>query len=332
MGDNGRTVIAIGSGSFGADDSAAPDPTITIEHVDASSLDDLARLDCDALVVGLQRLGASELAALPPRVRVVGRAGIGLDSIDLDAAERLGIAVVHQPGYATTEVAEHATALIYAVTRSLHVGDGIARSAWPSWDRFGGIPSLGESTLGLVGFGRIGRAVAERMRPAVARILIHDPLADDLPAGVQAVGSLAELLGESDIVSLHAPLTAQTEAMIDREALATMRPGSFLVNVSRGGLLDEEAVADALRSGRLAGAGLDVLAVEPPAPDNPLLAAPRTLITPHIAWLSKASKVRLRTWTLLDVANVFNGGAPTHGRLAVPGDAARRSGTEEDEG
>lgn len=323
------TTVAIGTGSFGADDSAAPDPRIEIDHVDASSTDDLSGLDrCDALVVGLQPLGVRELEALPTNVRVIGRAGIGLDSIDLAAAERLGIAVVHQPGYATTEVAEHAVALMYAVTRHLHVGDAVARTAWPSWERFGGIPSLGRSTLGLVGFGRIGRAVAERMAPSVGRILIHDPVAEDLPDGVVAMDRLEDLLGQSDIVSLHAPLTPQTDGLIDRDALAAMRPGSFLVNVSRGGLVDEQALADALASGHLAGAGLDVLRSEPPEPDSPLLSAPRVLITPHIAWLSNASKVRLRDWTLLDVAEVVHGRPPTHGRLAVPGDADRRARLE----
>ncbi|HEX5512062.1 MAG TPA: C-terminal binding protein [Actinomycetales bacterium] len=323
-----RTSIAIGAGSFGVDDDQSPDPSVAVEYVDVGSHDALARLTgCDALVVGLQRLGVGELEALPARVRVIGRAGIGLDSIDLEAAERLGIAVVHQPSYATNEVADHATALVYALTRHVLLGDQVARTGWPGWDNFAAVPSLSESTLGLVGLGRIGRAVAERLAPALGQVIAYDPVADAAPAGIELVADLSELLRRSDIISLHAPLTQQTQNLIDAAALATMRPGAFLVNVSRGGLVDEHALAAALRDGHLAGAALDVLSTEPPPADHPLLDAPRTLLSPHIAWLSRSSQNRLRVWTLKDVAEVANGGSPTHGRLAVPGSAVRRERT-----
>jgi D-3-phosphoglycerate dehydrogenase len=169
--------------------------------------------------------------------------------------------------------------------------------------------------------------VAERLAPAVGQVIAYDPGADAAPAGIELVTDLRELLRRSDIISLHAPLTQQTQNLIDAAALATMRPGAFLVNVSRGGLVDEQALAAALRDGHLAGAALDVLSTEPPPADHPLLDAPRTLLSPHIAWLSRSSQNRLRVWTLKDVAEVANGGSPTHGRLAVPGSAVRRERT-----
>ncbi|MEV6927586.1 NAD(P)-dependent oxidoreductase [Dactylosporangium sp. NPDC051485] len=320
-----NTAIAIASGTFATDTSEAPEATTTISHVNAADQAALAGLtDCDALVVGLAPLGPAELAALPSRVRVIGRAGIGLDSIDLAEAERLGIAVVHQPSYATDEVADHATALVYALTRHVVLADTVARTAWPSWDRFGGVPSLAESTLGLVGIGRIGAAVARRLAPAVGRILAFDPGVTEAPDGIELVGSLDELLRSSTIVSLHAPLTPQTTHLINAAALAAMPAGSFLVNVSRGGLVDEHALAAALADGHLAGAAVDVLSAEPPPAENPLLSAARTILSPHMAWLSRSSQDRLRRWTLTDVALVAQGAAPRHGRLAVNGSPKRR--------
>jgi len=313
------TQVAIATGTFGADSDEAPDPSIRIRHVPVD-LDALAGLtDTDALVVGLQHLGADELGCLPERVRVIGRAGIGLDSIDLDAAGRLGIAVVHQPSYATDEVADHATALVYALARNVVAGDTIARTEWPGWEHFTGMPSLRESTLGLVGLGRIGTAVARRLAPAVGEIIACDPVATDPPTGVRLVPDLASLLRSSDIVSLHAPLTPETSGMINAEALAQLRGGALLVNVSRGGLVDEAALAEALRRGHVAGAAVDVLSSEPPRADNPLLSAPRTIVSPHVAWISRSSQRRLRDWSLIDVAQVAGGRPVLHGRLAVAG-------------
>jgi D-3-phosphoglycerate dehydrogenase len=322
------TKVAIATGTFGPDSDDAPDSAIHVDHVRIDH-EALTRLtDTDALVVGLQRLGAEELARLPERVRVIGRAGIGLDSIDLEAAARLGIAVVHQPSYATDEVADHATALIYALARNVIAGDTIARTEWPGWEHFTGMPSLRESTLGLVGLGRIGAAVARRLSPAVGEVIAFDPVATDPPPGVRLVPDLVTLLRSSDIVSLHAPLTPETNAMIDAQSLTHLRRGALLVNVSRGGLVDEAALADALHRGHVAGAAVDVLSTEPPSEDNPLLGAPRTIISPHVAWISRSSQRRLRDWSLIDVTHVAAGGAPVHGRLAVAGGTRVTAGTE----
>lgn len=319
------TRVAIATGTFGDDTDLAPAASIVVRHVDAASREALSHLtDCDALVVGLQPLGVEELESLPDQVRVIGRAGIGLDSIDLEAAERLGLSVVHQPSYATDEVADHATALVYALVRNVVAGNTIARTGWPGWDKFAGMPSLRDSTLGLVGLGRIGSAVAARLAPAVGQVIAFDPAAQAVPPGIDVADSLDDLLRRSDIVSLHAPLTSATASMINTATLEAMRPGSLLVNVSRGGLVDEAALARALESGHLAGAALDVLSVEPPTPDNPLLHAPHTILSPHVAWISRSSQNRLRQWTLTDVAEVAHGRPPTQGRLAVAAARDRR--------
>ena len=276
----------------------------------------------DGLLVGLQPLTAEHLRALPETVRVIGRAGIGLDSIDLGEAERLGLTVVHQPDYATSDVADHAAALILALNRRVLVGDGAARSAWPSLGEFADIRPLEECTLGIAGCGRIGRAVAERMTRFVAEVVAFDPAVDDLPAGIRRAETLEGLLEEADIVTLHMPLTPATRNAIDEQTLRRMKPTALLVNVARGGLIDEAALARALEAGRLGGAALDVLSEEPPPPDHPLLSTPQTILTPHVAWLSARGQTRLKSWTVEAMLDVLEERTPTHGRVAVQGTRA----------
>lgn len=274
------------------------------------------------LLVGLQPLTAAHFAALPQSVRVIGRAGIGLDSIDLDAAAGHGVAVVHQPDYATSDVADHAAALVLALNRRILVGDATARSAWPSLERFADIRALEESTLGVAGCGRIGRAVITRLAPFVERVVAYDPAAGSLPPGVERADSLVALLETADVVTLHMPLTAATRNVIDAAAIRAMKPTALLVNVSRGGLIDEQALADALQAGELAGAAVDVLTAEPPPADHPLLSAPRMIVTPHVAWLSSRGQQRLKSWTIDAMLDVLAGGQPAHGRIAVEGTRA----------
>ena len=317
-----RQVIAIAQGTYGSDsgDTIPEGYEAELRHVDAGDLNQLASLiDCAALIVGLQPLQLPQLRSLPPSIKVIGRAGIGLDSIDLEAAGNLGIGVVHQPSYATDEVADHATAMIMALMRQIIPGNQLARTDWPGWEHYSGVPSIGECTLGLVGYGRIGAAVADRMRPLVGRIIAIDPLATHSPDGVELVDDLESLLRVSDIVSLHAPMSEATAKLMNAETIAMMRPGSYLVNVSRGGLVDEDALASALTSGHLGGAGLDVLSSEPPSANNPMLTAPRTVLSPHAAWLSSSSQNRLQNWTLVDVLDIVRGRMPRNGRLAVRG-------------
>jgi D-3-phosphoglycerate dehydrogenase len=172
-------------------------------------------------------------------------------------------------------------------------------------------------TLGLVGLGRIGRAVAERMRPLVGAMQAYDPASPPLPEGMTACGSLEELLATSDLVSLHLPLLPETARLLGAAQFAQMRPGALLVNVSRGGLIDEDALADALHAGRIGGAALDVFANEPPAAGARILEAPNTVLSPHVAWFSTASGPNVRRATVEAMIVWIETGTVPHGNLAA---------------
>jgi D-3-phosphoglycerate dehydrogenase len=273
--------------------------------------------DAEGVFISIHAMPAESIAELAPSVRIIGRSGIGLDAIDLDAARARGIAVFHTPDYCTSEVADHAAALILALWRRLFAADAVARRDWPAWRSIGVIRPLSEATLGVVGCGRIGRELIKRTEPFGLRILVFDPWVTEAPAGTELVGTLDEILAASDIVTLHSPLTNETRGMVGAAELARMRPGSFLVNVSRGGLVDEAALAEALAAGHLAGAAIDVLPTEPPPPDSPIFTAPNTIITPHTAWYSTAAEKRAFDETIEGVATYLRGEEPTVGRLAV---------------
>jgi D-3-phosphoglycerate dehydrogenase len=276
-----------------------------------------ATADADAVMISVHALPASSIAALAPSIRIIGRAGIGLDAIDLEAARARGIAVFHTPDYCTMEVADHAAGLILALVRRVLPSDAIARRDWPAWRSIGEIRALSDSTLGVVGCGRIGREVIRRMAPFGMRILAFDPWVGEAAPPAEMVGSLDELLAAADIVTLHSPLTDETRGMFGAAEFARMRPGAYLVNVSRGGLVDEQALVDALLSGHLGGAGIDVLSTEPPPPDSPIFGAPNTIITPHTAWYSVASERRVFAETIEGLTAYLRGAEPPSGRLAV---------------
>jgi D-3-phosphoglycerate dehydrogenase len=276
-----------------------------------------ATRDAEAVIVTTNPLTAAHIAALGDGVRVIGRAGTGLDAIDLEAARARGIVVYHTPDYATSEVASHAVALILAVQRRLLAADRQARTEFTGWRALTPFPPLDELTAGVVGGGRIGRAVIDRLRPFVKAILLFDPYLDAVPDGVERVDSLDALLARADILTLHMPLTPETRGMVGARELALLPEGAIVVNVSRGGLVDEADLRAALESGRLAGAALDVLATEPPRSDDPILGAPRLLLSPHLAWYSSASERRVRTQVLDGVIACLAGEAPRTGRIAV---------------
>ncbi|MEA2290300.1 MAG: hypothetical protein QOD55_2297 [Solirubrobacteraceae bacterium] len=282
-----------------------------------------ATADADGIILGTTPMRASQIAALGERVRIIGRPGVGLDSLDLDAAADRGVAVVHCPDYCVEEVATHALALGLALVRGVVAGDAIARMDWARWPEVGALRPLSELTVGIVGCGRIGRVVAERFRPLAREVIAFDRHPDRLPDGVRPAESLEALLGAADLVSLHMPVTPQTAGLIGERQLAAMKPDAFLVNVSRGRLVDEEALAAALHLGRLAGAALDVLVDEPPAPDAAILGAPNVLLTPHVAWYSTESERRARITTVDAMLDYLAGTAPRGGRLAVDPGAAR---------
>lgn len=224
-----------------------------------------------------------ELLSAATSLRVIGRAGVGVDNIDLTAATERGVAVMNAPAGNTVSAAELTLALILAMVRRVPAADASMREG--EWNRsaFKGAELRGR-TLGLVGAGRIGGEVARRCRAFGMDVIAHDPFLTSERARELRIRSvtLAEVLAESDILSLHVPLTDSTRNMIDAEALATMKEGSFLVNVARGGVVDEGALADALSAGHLAGAALDVFANEPLEDGSPLRAAPNLVLTPHL--------------------------------------------------
>jgi D-3-phosphoglycerate dehydrogenase len=227
-----------------------------------------------------------------PSVRVVGRYGVSLDNIDLPAAAERGVRVVNVPDYCVDEVADHAIGLILALTRGIVAYDRAIRDG--TWD-FRVARELRRGTtlrLGIVGLGRIGGATARRALALGYQVVASDPSPAPV-AGVPVVG-LDELLGTSDVVSLHATLDPTTRHLIDAQALGRMRAGAILVNTSRGGLVDQLALVDALRSGHLGGVALDVLEREPIAPDDPLLSMPNVVLTPHAAFYSVQSLLEMK--------------------------------------
>ncbi|MBS0632523.1 MAG: D-2-hydroxyacid dehydrogenase [Verrucomicrobia bacterium] len=254
-------------------------------------------------------LRAETLAQLPD-LRYIGVLATGYNVVDTAAARARGIPVTNIPAYGTTSVAQHTLALILELANgvghhaaTVRAGRWVTSPDWCYWDR--PLTELDGLTLGLIGYGRIGRAVAALARAFGLKVIVHTrtpvPDAENV--------SLDDLLCRSDIVSLHCPLTADNQGLINAARLALMKPTAFLINTSRGPLIVEADLARALAEKRIAGAALDVLSAEPPTANNPLLAAPNCVITPHLAWATRAARQRLMT---VAVANVraFLAGTP----------------------
>jgi glycerate dehydrogenase len=247
-----------------------------------------------------------------PGLRYVGVLATGYNVVDAKAARDLGVVVTNVPSYGTRSVAQHVMALLLELTQ--HTGShavAVRGGQWTTcpdfcfWDH--PLVELDGLTLGVVGFGRIGQATAALAAAFGMSVIAttRQGAADPAP-GVRGV-DLETLLAESDVVSLHCPLTPATTGLINASRLARMKPTAFLINTSRGGLVDEADLATALNRGQLAGAGLDVLSVEPPTPDNPLLTAKNCLITPHIAWATHAARGRLLDVAVKNVAAFIRG-------------------------
>ena len=262
----------------------------------------------DALVVRSQvQVDAPVIAAAGNRLQVVGRAGVGVDNVDLDAATAAGITVVNAPTGNTIAAAEHTLALLYGVARRIAAADASVRRGEWARAQFTGLELRGR-TLGIVGLGKIGQAIAARARAMEMTVLAADPFVTDEQAahhGVELV-TFDRLLERADVVSVHVPLTRTTRGLIGREQLARMKPGAILLNVARGGVIDEAAVAAALVSGRLAGAGVDVFEAEPPT-GSPLLDAPNTLLTPHLGASTAEAQVLVAEEVADQVLDVLAG-------------------------
>ena len=238
------------------------------------------------------------LDAAGPNLRVVSNMAVGTDNVDVAACTARGVAVGNTPGVLTESTADLAFALLMAVARRLPEGEALVRNdAWRTWDP---LLLLGRdisgATLGIVGFGRIGQAVAVRARGFGMRILYHQRHRADAEVEASTGATFAggdELLAEADFVSLHVSLSATTRHLIDAAALARMKPGAILINTSRGPVVDQVALAEALLSGHLAGAGLDVTDPEPMRGDDPLLAIPSCLVVPHVGSATQRTRDRM---------------------------------------
>jgi (S)-sulfolactate dehydrogenase len=258
----------------------------------------LARIAAaDALIVRNRTQVDREALAAAPRLRAVGRLGVGLDNIDVAACEAAGIAVFPATGANALAVAEYVVAAAMLLLRGAWLSSAeVADGAWPRARLSQGRETAGK-TLGLVGFGGIGRMTAQLAQALGMQVLASDPvLAPDAPAWADCgVGrrELDALLPEVDVLSLHVPLTASTRRLIDAARLARMKPDAILINTSRGGVVDEAALADALRAGRLGGAALDVFEDEPLAAGSVLAGAPNLILTPHIGGVTRESNERV---------------------------------------
>jgi D-3-phosphoglycerate dehydrogenase / 2-oxoglutarate reductase len=266
-------------------------------------------LDCldgiDATVAGSEPYTA-ELFAARPQLKIVARVGVGYDAIDVPAATAAGVAVCTAPGTNHECVAEHTLALLLAFTRHIVSRSTLIRHG--GWPRHYSLPLRGR-TLGLLGLGRIGKAVAVRAAAFGMKIIAHDPI----PFRHDNIISVPfhDLLARSDVLSLHLPLTPATRNILNAAAFAQLKPGAILINTSRGGLIDEAALVESLRTGRLAGAGLDVLQEEPPPAQHPLFAFENVLFTPHAAGVDLQSLGDMARSAAEAIADILTGQWPT---------------------
>jgi len=266
--------------------------------------------DFDAFLCGDDAITRAVLEKSLPRLKVVAKYGIGLDRIDMEAATAMGIPVTFCPGVNHTTVAEHTFALLLALCRNLVEEVNYVRSG--QWKRVTGHEVHGK-TLGIVGLGRIGREVATRATSFGMTVLAYGNHWDERFAAenrVVRVGNLDDLFRRCDIVSLHTMLTNQTRHMVNARRLSAARPGLLLLNCARGELVDATAIFDALKAGHLGGYAADVLDEEPPAPDSPLLTAPRTIITPHIGSRTHENVARQASMAVQNMLNVLQGKSP----------------------
>lgn len=265
----------------------------------------------DAVLVRESPITAEAIAAMPT-CRVIVRYGVGVDNIDRVSAAERRIYVANVPDYGFEEVSDHAMALMLAVIRRIPTRDAATRKGTWNVSRAEPMFRISGGTLGLLGYGLIGQAFCRKAAAlGFARVLICDPFLKEPPDGTQLV-SQERLFREADAISLHAPMTPQTRHVVNRETLALMKPNAVLVNTSRGGLIDEAALVDALRERRIFGAGLDVFETEPPDIASPLFGLSNVIVTDHTAWYSENAIGDLQRKAAEEIARVFSGDRPRH--------------------
>ena len=261
----------------------------------------------DALVVRSQVKADAAMIAAGTRLVVIGRAGVGVDNVDLEAATRAGITVVNAPTGNTIAAAEHTLALMYGLARRTAAADAsIRRGEWKR-SQFTGVELRGK-TLGIIGLGKIGQAIAKRARAMEMTVIGSDPFVNHEQAGNLGVElvTFEELVARSDVITVHVPKTRGTTGLINAAVIERMKPGVLLLNVARGGVMDEQDVADALRTGRIAGAGFDVFNTEPPT-GSPLLDAPNTLLTPHLGASTAEAQIAVAEEVAEQILEVLDG-------------------------
>jgi D-3-phosphoglycerate dehydrogenase len=267
--------------------------------------------DADGLLVeGVDTLITREVIDSLEKCKIIVRYAIGVDNIDLKAAERRGIVVCNVPDYCIGEVASHALTLMLTWVRKIVQTNRLVREGTWNVRSLAPFPRLSEQTLGILGYGRIGRAVSERAYPFGFRILANDPYIppESVDASKVTLVDFETLLTESDYLTIHLHLTAETRNMVGAEQLRKMKTSALLINTARGGIVDEAALIRALDEKRIAGAALDVLSKEPPEKDNPLLRMDNVLITPHAAWFTEGAYFELHRKAAEEVARVLLGG------------------------
>ena len=296
-----RRVLA----ELGADLRLAGEPT-------REAILDVAR-QADGMLVTYARITDDIIEQLD-RCRIIARFGIGVDNVDIEAATQSGIVVTKVPDYCIDEVSDHALALLLALARKITYANWQVQAG--QWEMRAVIPihRLRGRTLGLVGFGKIPRALTPKAQALGLKVMTYDPYVSDevtVPLDVKCV-DFDELLRSADYISAHAPLTAETHHMFNADAFRQMKPEALLINTARGPLVDEQALANALDEGRLAGAALDVMPQEPPPADSPLRGRDNVILTPHIAFYSEESLVELQTKAAQEVARVLAGKSPRY--------------------
>ena len=304
---------------------AALGPDVEVRHCDGTDRAALlaAVAGADALLIRSSTRADAELISAADRLKVIGRAGVGLDNVDIPAATAAGVLVVNAPAANVVSAAELTCALILAVARHVPQADGaLRRGAWER-SRYTGTELAGK-TLGIVGLGRIGRLVARRLRAFDMDVIAYDPYVTVSPDGTPLV-SLDELLDRADVVTVHLPRTPETTGLIGAAELRRAKPTAYVVNVARGGIVDEQALYEAVTGGQVAGAALDVYAEEP-CTDSPLLGLPNVVTTPHLGASTAEAQERAGTSVAASVLRALAGEeVPDAANVPdrVPADAAR---------
>ena len=264
-----------------------------------------------AMLLETARITPRVLDALP-ECKVISRYGVGVDTIDVEAATARNVAVMNVPDYCMDEVAEQAIALMFALSRGIVANNTATHASNFSLQRHG-VRVLSGRKFGIVGFGRIGKSAGWRAAALGMDVLAYDMAPVPLPGvRVTFTASLHELLPQVDVLSLHVPLNASTRGLIGAAEFALMKPDAILVNTARGAVVDQTALVDALQRRLISGAGADVHTTAPIPPDSPLLTAPNLILTPHMAWYSPASQVRMRRMVAENIADFFDGKGEDH--------------------